>query len=171
MPAYNWTRDLRPIFHHACKAYKEGCRSTEEMFSKEQADSLAAIGLRTINLYDYAEDYCMRGEPDWETVLLIAAARRDYFLYVLGGAWPENTICEVDLPLRADEWAGIPWLPRIAMKARCFLEGTLCTDVMYFCGGDRQFLQSIEMHPADFLRMIWSSKDDKNKILEFVRGR
>jgi hypothetical protein len=171
MPAYQWTSDLRPIFDHACQTYREGCRSPEAMFSLGHASMLSSIGLRPINLYDYAEDCCLGGEPDWDTVLLIAAARRDYFLYQLGGTWPEDLICESDLPLRKDEWDGIAWLPRISMKARCFLEGTLCTDVMYFCGGDRQFLRSQDLHPADFLRLIWSAREDRKKILDFVRGR
>ena len=50
-------------------------------FADDEKSFLASIGLRPINLYDYAEDFVSAAEPDWETFLLIAAARRDYFLF------------------------------------------------------------------------------------------
>jgi hypothetical protein len=121
-----------------------------------------------MNLYDYAEDFLRSQEPDWETVLLIAAARRDYFSHVQHGMLGTTKIQESDLPTREAEIEGISWLPRIIVKAQAYLEGSLCNEIMYCCGGDRKFLAERGIHPADFLRVVWSARDDKSRILAFV---
>jgi hypothetical protein len=41
---------------------------------------------------------------------------------------------------------------------------------MYGCGGDRRFLKEHDIHPADFLRMVWATEGDHGKILTFVRN-
>lgn len=170
MKHYHWTRDLRSLYDHALNYYREGGREAEAMFSDEQRELAASLGLRPINLFDYAEDFARYEEPDWDTVVLIVAARRDYFLYELDGQWPAEVTEEKSLPPKAAEWEGIAWLPRITAKARCFLAGHLCPEIMYGCGGDRRFLQSIDMHPADFLRGVWASHGDDSKVLRFVQG-
>jgi hypothetical protein len=42
---------------------------------------------------------------------------------------------------------------------------------MYCCGGDRAFLSKHDIHPADFLRVVWAAGDDDQKILEHVKSR
>ena len=69
------------------------------------------------------------------------------------------------LPQKPEELDGIPWLPRIIAKATCFLEGGLCLDIMYGCGGDRRFLKEHDIHPADFLRIVWASGGNNEKVL------
>lgn len=60
--------------------------------------ALATIGLKPINVFDYIEDYVNRGEPDWETFLLVAAARRDYFLHEQNGEWSQEMLDSSELP-------------------------------------------------------------------------
>jgi hypothetical protein len=170
MNHYSWTNELRPLYDHALASFRVGERDPSAMFSAAQKESLAGLGLRPINLFDYAEDYVGAGEPDWETVVLIVAARRDYFLYELDGQWPEEITEERTLPAKTDEWEGIAWLPRITTKARCFLAGHLCPEIMYCCGGDRRFLRSVDLHPADFLRAVWASHGNDEKVVRFVQG-
>jgi len=171
MSSYLWTQKLREIYDKAVALYKEGNRDLDSYFSYEEKGFLSSIGLRPINLYDYAEDMNGAGEPDWNTVLLMAAARRDYFLYHQHGK-TSNVITEAEsLPPKPEELEGIPWLPRIIKKAQCFLEGGLCHEIMYCCGGDRRFLKEHDIHPADFLRIVWASGGDTSKILGYFRKK
>jgi hypothetical protein len=163
-----WTRNLRAVYDKATSLYRDGKRDDTTYFTDDEKNFLASIGLRPINVYDYAEDFVTCGEPDWETFLLIAAARRDHFLFEQKGlAFPEE-IRPDQLPPKRATLDGIPWLPRIIQKARCFLEGALCHDIMYCCGGDRHFLREHGLHPADFLRAVGTAKGDDQKILSFV---
>ena len=169
MSSYLWTRTLREIYDKAVQLYKEGNRDLESYFSADETAFLSSIGLRPINLFDYAEDMNSYGEPDWNTVLLMAAARRDYFLYHQQRV-TITTVTEADtLPPKPESLSGIPWLPRIIKKAQCFLEGGLCHEIMYCCAGDRRFLKEHDLHPADFLRIVWASDGDQEKILSYFR--
>lgn len=168
MESTDWTGRLREIYDKALGLYGKGQRGAETYFAANEQAFLASIGLQPINVYDFAEDFSRGGEPDWETFLLCASARRDFFLQIQQGEPAPDQPFE--LPGRQDEWGGIPWLPRITYKAQCFLEGRLRPDVMYCCGGDRGFLRRHNLHPADFLRGVWAAKGDKEKVLEFVNG-
>jgi hypothetical protein len=164
-----WTRALRAIYDHAIAKYRAGDRDLAAYFTDDERRFLASIGIRPIHIYDCAEDFVGHGEPDWDTALLIMAARRDFFLYEQHGEANTAEISADELPPRTAEMDGIRWLPRIIVKARCFLEGGLCHDIMYGCGGDRKFLKTHAIHPADFLRAVWAACGDDAKILEFVK--
>ena len=163
-----WTTNLGAAYDKAVILYRDGKRNDATYFTDDEKSFLASVGLRPINVYDYAEDFVTFGEPDWETFLLIAAARRDYFLFEQKGVANPAEIRADQLPPKRATLAGIPWLPRIIEKGRCFLEGALCHDIMYCCGGDRHFLKEHSLHPADFLRAVWSAKGDDQNILAFV---
>lgn len=169
MASYNWTERLRAIYDKTIDLYRGGNRDLSSYFTQEETTWLASVGLRPINLYDWAEDVTGAGEPDWNTALLIAAARRDYFLVHQKGATATTVTEATELPAKTEELDGIPWLPRIIAKATCFLKGGLCHDIMYGCGGDRRFLKEHDIHPADFLRAVWASSGDQAKVLNYVR--
>lgn len=169
MTSYSWQQTLKAIYEHAVARYADKDRDLAGYFSDEQKEQLASIGLRPINVYDYAEDVNNHGEPDWETFLLVAAARRDFFLHEQGGKLCTDEISESDLPPKSSSLDGVAWLPRILRKARCFLNGGLCHDIMYGCGGDRKFLKAHNIHAADFLRVVWASHGDDGKVLDYVR--
>jgi hypothetical protein len=171
MTSYNWTERLRAIYDKAVGLYRAGNRDLDSYFSPGETAWLSSVGLRPINLYDWAEDFTGGGEPDWNTSLLIAAARRDYFLVHQKGVTSTTVTEAAELPAKTEELDGIPWLPRIIAKATCFLKGGLCHDIMYGCGGDRRFLKEHDIHPADFLRVVWASGGDRDKILSYVRAR
>jgi len=164
-----WTAKLRSLYDKALDLYRQGHRDAESYFTPEETSALAAIGLRPINLFDYAEDFINSNEPDWDTVLLIVAARRDYFLYKQERQWSAAIIDSSELPAKDASLGGIPWLQRIVRKAKCFLDGGLCLDIMYCCGGDRRFLKQHGIHPADFLRAVWATDGDEAKMLDFVK--
>ena len=169
MTSYNWTERLRSIYDKAVHLYRGGNRDLDSYFTPEETAWLSSVGLRPINLYDWAEDFTGAGEPDWNTALLIAAARRDYFLVHQKGVTSTSVTEAAKLPAKTEELDGIPWLPRIIAKATCFLKGGLCHDIMYGCGGDRRFLKEHDIHPADFLRATWASGGDSQKVLSYVK--
>lgn len=165
-----WTVQLRAAHQKAVSLYQSGNRDLPSYFTDEEVKFLASIGLRPITVYDYAEDLVKYGEPDWETFLLVAAARRDYFLYEQQGVTSNAEISSADLPPKTEALEGIVWLPRILKKATCFLNGGLCHDIMYGCGGDRKFFRDNAVHPADFLRAVWSSHGDDHKVVAFLQS-
>lgn len=170
MENYLWNLRLKETYLRATEAFRNGERNPENLVSTQERKMLDGWGLRPIHLFDHIEDCAGGGDPSFETTLLIFAVRRDFFLYMQEGKWADHPVPEPDLPLRSDELDGIEWLPRIIAKARCFLEGRLCPDVMFYCGGDRAFLRAHDLHPADFLRAVWASHGDDGKISQFVRG-
>jgi len=164
MSAYDWQNRLKEIYDKAVTLYQSGQRDDSTFFTSEEVADLAAIGLRPINVYDFAEDFVASQEPGWETFLLIASARRDYFYYVQGRQASDKQLNPDDLPPKTAEFDGIEWLPRIIPKAQCFLQGSLCHDIMYSCGGDRRFLKKHDIHAADFLRTVWETMGDPAAI-------
>ena len=161
MNDYEWPDRLRAVFAEGVKRYRAGKRSVAGFFDEDQLAFLAGIGCGTQELFDYVEDYSHGGDPSFETVLLVTAARRDYFLHVQGGKPSGVTRSADEFPAKTDALAGIPWLPRIIMKARAKLRGELPPELMYGCGGDRPFLRKHRTHLADFLRLVESAGDDE----------
>ncbi len=172
MQNIDWAENFKTLYDHAVSAYRAGQRNPAAYFSRDQVASLAAIGCSPQELFDFAEDWCQLGEPAFETVLLITAVRRDYLLVEQQGKPSDKVIDAGQLPARSDELGGIAWLPRIIQKAEAKLRGEMPPELMYGCGGDRQFLRSVNIHPADFLRLVWSVKGESQKVLAYVqRGR
>ncbi|MFQ3670533.1 MAG: hypothetical protein SNJ84_03655 [Verrucomicrobiia bacterium] len=165
MPAPTWTVEFQTLYDHAVTLYRNGQRGADSFFSPEQTAFLASIGAIPQELYDFAEDLVRYGEPDFGTALLITAARRDYFLYQLHRTTPGPRLSMDDYPAKEATFRGIPWLPRIALKAQTRLQGTMPLDMMYGCGGDRAFFNQHNVHAADFLRIVWAAEGDLDKIL------
>ena len=64
---------------------------------------------------------------------------------------------------------GIAWLPRLIVKARAKLRGEMPPELMYGCGGDRPFLRGVNIHLADFLRVVWAAGEDDRRVVEHVK--
>lgn len=169
MSDYTWAATLKSIYEKSLTAYRGGHCEVGAGLDGLDIAWLADIGLKPIHVFDHVEDFVKYGEPDWEAFLLVAAARRDHFLYEQRGAVCAEEIRPSDLPPKTEEFDGIPWLPRIIRKARCFLNGGLCHDIMFGCSGDRAFLKKFDIPAADFLRIVWASHGDAKKIAGYLR--
>jgi hypothetical protein len=168
MQNYDWPTTFRQIYDRAVDIYRRGNRQAATLFNADEQQFLASIGCKPQELYDFVEDFVRGGEPGFETVLLITAARRDYFLVVQNGK-PGSHVIDMDtLPPKDEKLAGVAWLPRIIEKARAKLRGEMPDELMYGCGGDRPFLKSVNVEPADFLRFVWSAREDDQKIVDYV---
>lgn len=168
---YCWHHALKRLFALSLERYRAGGRDPARFYDAAGQAYLASIGMRPQELYDFAEDHVKRdGDPDWETVLLVQAVRRDYFLTVQLGQ-RGGTLVDTDaLPGKKEELGGLPWLPRLIAKARAKLLGEMPADLMYGCSGDRKFFREHGLHPADFLRRSWAFGGDPERLLAYVRG-
>lgn len=171
MNHYTHQQSLKAIWEGAVAKYEEGRREVDSYFDESTLSELASIGLNAMDVYDYAEDFVTRGEPDFETFLMVSEARRDYFLTVQEGKPSAHTLDSKTLPPKTDEAAGIVWLPRIIPKAIAKLRGELPPETMYGCGGDRNFFKDNNIHPAEFLRVAWAYEDERNKLIDWVVAR
>lgn len=167
----NWDDHFTNLFDRCLKEYQGGNRSFESYYSSEDLKFLSSIGYKPRELFDFIEDLADEGSPSASTALLVAAVRRDYFLVVQGGEHSTVEITSKDLPTFGDELDGIAYLPRIITKARAKLKGELDPDIMFGCGGDRNFLsKNGNIHLADFLRNVWAADGDDAKIAAYVRS-
>jgi hypothetical protein len=164
MSAYTWDVEFRKVWENAVAQYTAGNRQP----ASYHHPLLDEIGYTAQELYDFAEDWVKYQEPPFETALLIAAVRRDYFLVIQKGQRTGRAIRMEDLPAKTDAVAGLEWLPRVIEKARAKLRGEMPADLMYGCGGDRNFFKKVNIHPADFLRVVWAARDDKQKVIDYV---
>jgi len=159
---------LTEIHRAAAASYASGCRDRDALVPNEDAAFLASLGISTQVLLDYVEDFSRSGEPDLGTFVRVVEIRRDYFRTVLGGKPAGEVVPEPELPLREHSWNDIPWLPRITKKAECFLEGSLCLDVMYGCSGDRAFLRKHALTLPGFLEAVRDADGIVEDVIAYV---
>ena len=168
-----WNESFLALFERCAVAYDGGNKNFESYYSSDDLEFLNSIGYQPREFFDFVEDYCEEGTPSPSTALLVAAARRDYFLVVQKGQVSSAPPLTRDgIPSFGETLADIPYLPRILAKARAKLRGELDPDLMYGCGGDRNFLnKNGQLHPADFLRQVWASGDDKQKLVAWIQSQ
>lgn len=165
----DWPATFQEIFENACRRFRNGERRAAEIVSAAELGFLASIGCTAQELFDFVEDYCNDGTPSFSTALLITAVRREYFLS-RNPHEPKQPLPTETLPSRKARLGGIEWLPRLYEKARRKLEGTMDTDLMYCCGGDRAFFRKHHIHAADFLSFVRDHWRDDEAVLKFVRS-
>jgi hypothetical protein len=44
-------------------------------------------------------------------------------------------------------------------------------DLMYGCGGDRKFFLENDIHPGEFLRVVWACGEDDEAIVQWAVKR
>lgn len=173
--AYNahmeWNDGFMSLLRDAVARYHERPQtSAHNFFLPAEVELLAEMGYTPEEMHAYVQDYAVLGDPSPSTILLIAAARRTFFLTaqrgISGNAKPVRAN---DLPPADDDFQGIPYLPRIIRKAEAKLHGTLDAGLMYYDEQDRTFLREHgNIHPADFLYLAWTAHGDKQKMVKAV---
>ena len=171
MKNYTFAEQLHTLYTKACKLYASGQRGADTYFEPVETSFLAANGLSPQNLYDYAEDETGGGEPGWDKAIAIEMVRRDYFLNAQNGKTSGKVIEETKLPAKTDAIKGIAWLPRLVPKAIAKLRGELPSSLMYCCGGDRRFFKEHDIHPAEFLSLVWRNENNDAAIVDWVVKR
>jgi hypothetical protein len=171
MQHYDYTVRLHELWNAAKLRYESGDRSVDDYFTRPELNDLASIGLNAMDVYDYVEDFCTRGEPDFGTFLTLHSVRRDYFINIQKTVLSDHLLNPDDLPSKEDSLEGIVWLPRIIPKAIAKLKGELPADIMYGCGGDRRFFKANNVHPADFLKAVWFYGSDQTSLILWLKAR
>lgn len=172
VPRMNWNDTFETLFARCAADYKAGNFDYNKDYTAEDLAFLGSIGYKRREFFDFIEDYVDEGEPSPTAALLVAAARRDYFLAEQGGKASDKEITKEELPSFGDELEGMAYLPRILVKARAKLRGELDPDLMFGCGGDRNFLSKHgNIPPADFLRRVWASGGDDSKVVNWLKSR
>lgn len=166
-----WNDSFMALFRNAVERYHERPQTgIDRFFLPEEVKLLSDIGYQPAEMHAYIQEYAVKGDPSPSTILLIAAARRSFFLTqqrgISGNARPVRAI---DLPPDTDDFQEIPYLPRIISKAAAKLFGTLDPTIMYYDEKDRKFLREHgNIHPADFLYLTWQAHGDKQKMVSAV---
>ncbi len=163
-----WPAAFEKIYSAAVRKYEEGARRPVDLFASDELAFLESIGCSAQELYDFVEDWCELGEPSFDVVGRVTAARRQYFLSEQKSQRSSKVISSSSLPSKEARLGDFVWLPRIIAKARAKLRGELPQDIMYGCGADRSFLRRVGIDPAEFLGVVWSAGDDDHKILDYI---
>lgn len=171
MTHYDFADNFRALYDKAVRLYASGKTGADSYFTSAESVFLAANGLTAQNLYDYAEDHNSGGEPGYDRALAIELVRRDYFLNVQQGRASTQSLDEAKMPAKTDAVQGIEWLPRLIPKTKAKLRGELPASLMYCCGGDRRFFKQHNIHPAEFLSLVWRNLDSDAAIIDWVVRR
>jgi hypothetical protein len=171
MKHYDFADKFRALYDKAVKAYAAGQTDQARYFTADEKAFLAANGITVQAMYDYAEDHNNGGEPGFDRALTIEMIRRDYFLNDQHGQASKAVLDETKLPPKGAAAKGIEWLPRIIPKAKAKLRGELPVSLMYSCGGDRNFFRTHDIHPAEFLSVVWRNLDNDAATIDWVVKR
>lgn len=171
MKHYDFADRFRILYDKAVKLYAAGQTGAGTYFTADENAFLAANGINAQHLYDYAEDHNNGGEPGYDRALAIELIRRDYFLNVQGGKPSGKILDEASLPAKSAAVQNIEWLPRIIPKTKAKLRGELPASLMYSCGGDRSFFKKHDIHPAEFLSLVWRNENNDAAIIDWVVRR
>lgn len=163
--------ELDQIHDKASANYGNGCRNPDQILSPDDLTKLTKLGVSAQFLYDAVDDLMRYGEPSKTVFVELAKMRVDYFQTTLCSQPPVHIVQESELPPKSAEFQGVPWLPRITRKAQCFLEGSLCNDIMYGCAGDRSFLKKYNATLPAFLAVVRDTHGDPSRALCFLQGR
>ena len=165
----NWNDTFLTLFDRCVTEFQSGNHDYATYYNQQDNEFLATIGCKPREFFDFVEDFCVDGTPSPSTALLVAAARRDYFQSIQKCIPSSKSLTANDLPTFGEEIKGLSYLPRILAKGRAKLRGELDPDLMYGCGGDRNFLKKHgDIHLADFLRRLWAAGEDDTKITDWL---
>ncbi len=167
-----WNDQFLALFTHCASRYQDGDHDFTTYYTPSDIEFLASIGCQTREFFDFIEDFCSEGNPSPSTALLIAAARRDYFHTVQKSNPSTRILTRNDIPTFGEVFEGMPYFPRIHAKAQAKLRGELDPDLMFACGGDRNFLNNHgQIAPADFLRKTWACGENTRKLAAWVKSQ
>ena len=164
-----WNETFSALYTRCLAEYTRGNPEFSTYYSSTDLAFLSSIGCQPREFFDFIEDHCP--ELPLTTALLVAALRRSYFLNEQGRKPSSRVLTADQLPLREAQLEGIAWLPRILEKARAKLRGELHPDLMYGCGGDRNFISKHNLHLADFLETVRRAGDDIAPVLAYARSK
>ncbi|MCE0523168.1 MAG: Gfo/Idh/MocA family oxidoreductase [Methylacidiphilales bacterium] len=171
LPFTTWEQRFSRLFDSAVEKYRQGHQKAAGLVDAKGQKFLASIGHTEQEFFDFVEDFAKGGEPTIETTLAVASVRRNYFLKEQDGVASSRFISMDDLPPKDAAVQGIVWLPRLIPKAEAKLRGEMPPDLMYGCGGDRNFFKTHQIEAADFLQKVWDARGNQAEIISWVKTK
>lgn len=165
----DWEQSFFELFKSSVDKYQKGHQKASGLVDAKGQIFLKSIGYTEQEFFDFVEDFSRDGKPTLETAVKIAGVRRDYFLQEQNGKTSSHLVSMSDLPAKDAEVEGIVWLPRILPKAEAKLRGEMPPDLMFGCGGDRNFFARHQIDPAEFLRKVWMAKGNHAEVIAWVK--
>ncbi len=170
MNHYDYHTRLKALWDKGIEDYKNGGRVPGAYLTEADQAFLSYIGANQQDLYDFTDDSIRYGEPDFEMFWAVQSMRFNYFKMIMKSQ-PSDFIPPMEAYSPKDgEINGISWLPRIIEKAKHKLRGELDPDIMYGCGGDREFCKTHNLHLAEFLQLVWNNWDDDQVIAAYIQA-
>lgn len=169
MSTPSWENTFKEVHARGVAAWKAGRRAPTTMFTASDSEFLYSIGCSNQEMFDFVDDYGYGGEPDLDTVLAVQAIRKDYLENEMAGVRSTFVASMESLPAKSFAVDGIPWLPRLIVKARLKLRGEMPADLMYGCGGDRPFVARMKTTLHDFLALVRTHGTDDRKIIDATK--
>ncbi len=167
-----WNDTFLDLFDRCTAKYQAGDADFLNYYTPDDLVFLRSIGCQTREFFDFVEDFSSESLPSISSALLVAAVRRDYFLTVQKGGTGGKLLTRDEVPSFGEEWDGMAYLPRILAKGRAKLRGELDPDLMFGCGGDRNFLSKHgDIHLADFLRHLWAAGDNDQIMADWIKSQ
>lgn len=166
----DWKSEFRNVWERGVAAWRAGRKSPQKMFSAEDVAFLATIGCTAQELFDFVDDHLRYGDFDYDMVQDTTEIRYRYFTEVMHGQPTGKVVPMSTLPAKKAAVDGIPWLPRLIVKARIKLRGEMEPDLMYGCAGDRPFLREHRMTLPQFLQLVWDKGDDDRAIVDTLKA-
>ena len=159
------------LFDKCLAQYKAGNTNFNTYYDEQDLAFLASIGYKVREFFDFIEDYGDAQVPTPQEALLIAQIRQNYLNQEQNGEASTHEISHDDLPVFGEKIQGISYLPRILVKATAKLKGELNPDIMYGCGGDRNFISKNPAYTASsFLQLVWDMNFDGEKVAEALKN-
>ncbi len=166
-----WNDRFMQVFRDAVERYHASpVRHAEHFFLPDEAEFIESIGYQKTELFPYIKTYAQEGVPSPTMALLIAAARRSFFMIAQRGIHGQmQLLMESQLPREYEAFQDLPYMPRLIRKAEAKLHGNLDPSLMYYCAQDRAFLKKNgNIHPADFLYLVWNARGDRQRIITAI---
>jgi hypothetical protein len=165
--------ELLALVVHCKQEYMSKHLKYKEWFNDKEIELLKEWGMTQQELFDFIEDHCnaLGEEPTLNTIFEVAWVRRAYFILEQNRQGTGKILDRLDMPGKQAEFRHITWLPRIHFKALKKLAGELDDDTMFGCGGDRLFLKQHYFSAADFLCLVWLSKNDIENVFQGIKSR
>ncbi len=127
----DWKTEFHEAFDAGVVRRKGGCGEPDKMFEPNEVSFLESIGCSAQEMFDFCDDYVSWGDVIYEHVEALQAVRYDHYVKELDSQ-PASHRMEMDeFPPKDAEVEGVPWLPRLIVKARAKLAGQLPADLMY----------------------------------------
>jgi hypothetical protein len=124
--SHTFHTELHRIWQNAVDLYTRGDSTPDTIVQEQDLSLLSGWGLNRMDVFDFAEDWCLHREPDFSTFLLVHYARWRFFVEKQKSIPSSNLLDPKTLPPKDQKARGILWLPEFYPKPeRNFVENSL----------------------------------------------